>query len=284
MATGWLFTSRLENEPSWPNAASQRVLLLVDASSRIERQLLRAWVNRTRPDPGAQGGSGHDWISIPPSRRRRRRRALDPHLEAALASEDDPLLAPIRVVWLPALVNGERQARLSDLLKLGDPRDPGSLRQLWVLALRRDRCQIVAGEPAPASDLRKRWRDAGGASTGPTGSLAEYVARQAALALERAERVLRGARYKVPRLVHEEILERPAFRGDLQRIASNAGIPLPRAIKTANRYLREIAAAHSPFVIDLVSNWIRWIYTRSYGEELHYDREKLAAIATLSQL
>ena len=239
---------------------------------------------RTRPDPDSSGGAVDGWIEIPSSRRRRRRRTLDPRLAATLASDDDPLLAPIRVAWLPALVNGERQARLSDLLKLGDPRDPGSLRQLWVLAFRRDRCHIVAGEPAPASDLRERWRNAGGVDTGQTGGLAEYVARQAALALERAERVLRGARYKVPRLVHEEILERPTFQDGLQRIASNARIPLPRATKTAHRYLREIAAAHSPFVIDLLSNWIRWIYTRSYGEDLHYDREKLADIAKLSQL
>ena len=286
MASGRLVAGPLESEPTWPDAGSRRVLLLGDASSRIERRLLQAWVTRTRPDPGSNGGAGDEWIEIPPSRRRRRRRrrSIDPRLEAALASDDDPLLAPIRVVWLPGLVNGERQARLSDLLKLGDPRDPGSLRQLWVLAFRRDRCRIVAGEPAPASDLRKRWRDAGGTDTGQTGGLAEYVARRAALALERAERVLRGARYKVPRLVHEEILERPSFRGGLRRIAAEEGIPLPRATKTAHRYLREIAAAHSPFVIDLLSNWIRWIYTRSYGEELQYDREKLAGIAKLSQL
>lgn len=284
MASGRLVAGRLESEPTWPNAGSRRVLLLVDASSRIERRLLKAWQKRTRPDPDSNGRTGDDWIEIPPSRRRRRRRTLDPHLEAALASNDDPLLAPIRVAWLPALVNGERQARLSDLLKLGDPRDPGSLRQLWVLAFRRDRCHIVAGEPAPSSDLHQRWRDRGGVDTAQTADFAEYVARQAALALERAERVLRGARYKVPRLVREEILERPAFRDGLQRVASETGIPLPRATKTAHRYLREIAAAHSPFVIDLVSNWIRWSYTRSYGEDLHYDREQLASIAKLSQL
>jgi glycerol-3-phosphate O-acyltransferase len=277
MASGRLVAGRLESEPTWPNAGSRRVLLLVDASSRIERRLLKAWQKRTRPDPDSNGRTGDDWIEIPPSRRRRRRRTLDPHLEAALASNDDPLLAPIRVAWLPALVNGERQARLSDLLKLGDPRDPGSLRQLWVLAFRRDRCHIVAGEPAPSSDLHQRWRDRGGVDSAQTADFAEYVARQAALALERAERVLRGARYKVPRLVREEILERPAFRDGLQRVASETGIPLPRATKTAHRYLREIAAAHSPFVIDLVSNWIRWSYTRSYGEDLHYDREQLGS-------
>ncbi len=281
MAFARWMASALENEPSWPDAGSRRVVLLLDASSSIERRLLDAWVERARPDPGA--GSRANAIPIPPSRRRRSGRRLDPRLEDALASDDDPLLAPLRVVWLPELVDGRRVARLSDLLKLGDPRDPGVLRQFGVLVRRRDRCRIVAGEPARASELRARWREAGGADAGQTGGLAEFVSRMAALALERAERALRGARYKVPRLVHEEILDRPAFRGGLQKIANEEDISLSRASKNAGRYLGEIAAAHSHLLIDLASVLIRKIYTRSYSEELQYDREKLAGIATLSQ-
>jgi glycerol-3-phosphate O-acyltransferase len=275
-----LAASPLDNEPSWPDAGSRRVLLLLDASSWIERRLLRAWADRHCPE-GAE--SRYEVLTIPPSRRRRPGRRLDPELEPALAADDDPLLAPLRVVWLPKLRNGERMARLSDLLKLGDPRDPGWLRQLAVLAWRRDRCRIVAGAPAPVSDLRRRWRDAGGADASQTGGLADFVARMAALALERAERALRGARYKVPRLVHEEILERPAFRGGLQKLAHEQGIPLPRATRNAQRYLREIAAAHSHLTIDLASVLIRKLYTRSYDEHLQYDREKLAGIAQLAQ-
>ncbi len=279
MVFGHLLRGALDGEPPWPDAGSRRVVLLADASSRIERRLLGAWAERSR---SAADAPVFEWIEMPPSRRRRRRQ-IDPRLEAALASDDDPLMAPLRVAWLPKLVNGQRTARLSDLWKLGDPRDPGWLRQLWVLARRRDRCRIVAGQPAPASDLRHRWRDAGGADAGQTGGLAEFVTRQATLALERAERALRGARYKVPRLVHEEILDLPAFRGGLQQIAREEGIPVARATKTASRYLREIAAAHSPFLIDVSSVWIRKLYTGSYGEELQYDREKLVGIAKLAQ-
>ena len=47
--------------------------------------------------------------------------------------------------------------------------------------------------------------------------------------------------------------------------------------------LREIAATHSPFVIDIVAQLIRLLYTQGYGQELQYDREQLAAIAALSQ-
>ena len=86
----------------------------------------------------------------------------------------------------------------------------------------------TASSPASrrrVSELRARWRRAGGADVGETTGLAEFVARQAALALERAERRLRGARYKVPRFVHEDILARPAFRGGIARLARELGTP-----------------------------------------------------------
>ena len=53
--------------------------------------------------------------------------------------------------------------------------------------------------------------------------------------------------------------------------------------KQAARYLREIAAAHSPYVIDLAANLIRKLYTRGYGEALDYDRERLREIYALTQ-
>jgi glycerol-3-phosphate O-acyltransferase len=275
-----LSTRALEDEPRWPASGARRIVFLADASSPLERRLLRSWAERATPTDGELSA---DWVDLPPSRRRRARRETDARLEAALASDDDPLLAPLRVVWLPGLVGGKRTARPSDLLKLGDPRDPGRLRQLWVLARHRDRCRVVAAEPAPVDELRRRWRDAGGSDSGNTASLAEFVARQAALALERAERKLRGARYKVPRLVEDEILDRPAFRGGLQKLARETRLSPARAARRASRYLREIAAAHSPFVIDLVSNLIRRLYTLGYGEVLQYDREQLAGITRLAQ-
>ena len=45
--------------------------------------------------------------------------------------------------------------------------------------------------------------------------------------------------------------------------------------RDAARYLREIAATHSPYVIDLVAHLIHLLYTRGYGEALHYDRAQL---------
>ncbi len=267
----------LRHEPAWPDLEGGRPLFLLDASSGLERRLLEGWIERHRPEH-AQA----DAVSIPPTRRRSRSASLSA-LEEALAAGGDPLLAPLRVCWRAPRREGVRRVRFSDLLT-GDPRDPGLLRQWWILRRHPGRCRIVAGEPAPASELRTRWRDAAGTGFRETTGLAEYVARQAALALERAERQMRGARYKVPRLLHEDILGRADFRGGIARLARELGQgDVASQGRQAARYLREIAATHSPFVIDLAARLIRMMYTLGYEETLRYDRSKLEGIKALSQ-
>jgi glycerol-3-phosphate O-acyltransferase len=184
----------------------------------------------------------------------------------------------------PARPDGSRPATLAQLLLGGgDPRDPGGWRQRWILRTARGRCRIVAGEPALLSELRERWLAAGGAGPGETSGLCDFVIRQAHLALERAERRVRGARYKVPRLVHEDILARPAFRGAVERLARALGRSPESVAREASRDLREIAAATSPTMIDLADQLFRFLYTRGYDEELRYDRGRLEEIAALSQ-
>jgi glycerol-3-phosphate O-acyltransferase len=273
--------TRSPEEAPWPPVDGRRVVFLLDASSKLERRVLEQWIEQARP-PGITS-SGYDLVSIPPSRSGRPGR-LDPRLEATLAMGDDPLLAPLRVAWLPTSNgNGVQAARLSSLFKLGDPRDPGRLRQAQVLRRHPDRCRVVVAEPAPASALRQRWRKASGADARSTAGLGDFVARQAALALDRAERRLRGARYKVPRLVQEEIIARPAFRGGLAHIARRLGRDEAEVARDARRYLSEIAASHRPRLIHLAANLIHFMYTQGYGETLHYDHGQLGELATLGQ-
>lgn len=260
--------------------AEGRVVFLLDASSGIEQRLLLDWIKEHHSLPGIPWEA----IPIPPSRRRRRRRRarLDPRLEACLAGTDDPLLTPLRVAWLtPSRKHGPFR-RLARLVLFGDPRDPGRLRQ-WAACRTPERFQVVAGDAATVTELRDRWVHAGGPGSSETTGLAEFVARQAALALERAERRVRGLRYKVPRFVGEDILARPAFRGGLARLAHDVGRPEAAVLREAQRYLREIRATHSPYVIDLTARLIHTLYTQGYGEALHYDHAQLARIYNLAQ-
>ena len=270
----------LHKEPDWPFLNGRRAAFLLDASSALEKRLLEAWIERQRPESAEAG----DYEVIPVLATRRRRKAPSlARLEAHLAAASDPLLVPLRVAWLAKKRGGKRTVRLSDVLTFGDPRDPDRLREHWILRRGRDRCRIVAGDPAPASELRSRWRRASGSDLAETTGLADFVARQAGLALERAERRLRGARYKVPRLVREDILGQPSFRGGLASLARELGRSEAEVAREAARDLAEIAATHSPFVIDLVAHLIRLLYTRGYDEALRYDPDHLRDIEAAVQ-
>lgn len=256
----------------------RRVVFLLDACSRTELRILRQWI----AEHHVPSGIPWDAIPVPPTRRRGRKARQDPRLEAMLVATDDPLLTPLRVAWMPPPSHGGARRRFAKLLLLGDPRDPGRVRQA-VGARHTSRYQVVAGEAAAMSELRERWRRAGGADLGETTGLADFVTRQAALALERAERRVRGLRYKVPRFVREDILARPAFRGGIARLARESGKPEATVLRDAQRYLKEIAATHSPYVIDLTAQLIHLLYTRAYGEALHYDHGELERIYALAQ-
>ncbi len=268
------------DERSWPFVGGRRIVFLLDAAGRTEERILERWIEDNRPESISPASC--ERVRIPSSRRPWGRRRPSSRLEVALAAGDDPLLAPLRVAWLPpGGGEGKRSVGLWDLLAFGDPRDPGRLRQKWLQRRHPERIAVVVAEPAPASQLRERWKHLCGVDS--TQGLGEFVVKRAELALERAERRLRGSRYKVPRFVHEEILARPSFRGGLVRIAHELGMSESVARKRAAKYLREIAAAHSPRVIDLAANLIRLLYTRSYGEALHYDRAELRRIYELGQ-
>ena len=280
--TGWI-----GDAPEWPVIPNNgRVVFLAESASRLERRLIKRWVESRRP--GDVSADRAELVMLPPSRRRGRRR-LGPELEATLAGGGDPLMAPLRVIWQGPLHESRRSSSALSLLTLGDPRDPNWLRQAWVLKRDPNRCLIVAGEPATASDLRARWTEAAGAEPSETLGFADFVAQTATLALERAERKIRGARYKVPRLVHEQILGRPSFRGGLARLVSEqraegkSDTSIQALSSEALSHLKEIAATHSPLVIDLVIGLIRWFYTRGYDEELVYNPERMKGIAALEE-
>jgi glycerol-3-phosphate O-acyltransferase len=267
----------LPQAPGWPGHGTRRVLFLLDAASDFEEGILRDWIEEQRPE--AVPASDAQSVRIPSSRRPRRSRPGS--LEPALASSTDLLLAPLRVAWLAPERGGRREAGFSDLFGFGDPRDPGRLRASWLRRYASDRCRVVAGEPATASALRERWQKALGSDLAETVGLERFVTRQAALALDRAERRLRWGRYKIPRFLKEEVLARPSFQGGLDRLARELDRPLARVERDAERYLGEIAAIHSPLWIDVFARLCRSSSTRGYSH-LRVEPSEIESIRELS--
>ena len=144
-------------DPPWPQRRGPFVLL-VDASSKLERNLIEDWYQRV-------SGSVTDPVDVyqlPPSRRRRPFATVDHAIDERLAAEDDPVLVPVRVAWLPAERDGMRRVTVRDAFRFGDPRDPNALQQRTILARHPDRIRIVVGEPATKSQLQDRWNSPDG--------------------------------------------------------------------------------------------------------------------------
>ena len=269
----------VDAEPRWPDSGGRPVLFLVDASSSLEKRLLAEWVTRNRP-----GDALHGTADLPPSRRRRPWAATPSSLRRVLDEADDPLLVPLRIAWRAPRRGPRGTIRLFDLLlSFGDPRDPGALRQWWTLRAHPEKVSVVQGAPAAVSELRSRWVDARSRIPDDPVGFEDYVALQAGLALERAERQLRGSRYKVPRFLREDLLTRPSFRLGLLRLSDAEGVTPDQMLARTSRYLREMAATHSTYVIDIVAALIRVLYTQGYSRRIVYDRDELQRLAELGQ-
>jgi glycerol-3-phosphate O-acyltransferase len=247
--------------------ADSPVVYLLDAATDYEARMLRKWLAGHVEDP--------ETVRIKSSRRRKSRLTEDlaHHLEGP-----DPLyLIPTRVVWMAPEKDGRRSVGWSDAFKPGDPRDPRGIRARLIRTFRPGRVKLVAAPGASRSDLRSAYEE-----SGEVDGMAAFVTRRAWRALDRAERQIRGNRYKIPRFVPETILSRGEFVRAVDEYAADSGIDSEKARTTAARYLREIAATHSPYVIDLIANAIHTLYRQGYGA-IRYSDDEVRRIASLGQ-
>ncbi len=232
---------------AWPAPAGSDALVLAFASTPSERTVLDAWLCRSRSEGAQVAVIGES----------------DEELERALReATEDPWLVAVRVAWLPRDRDGVRTVRPADLLTLTDPRHPGARQQARILRQEPDRCRVVVAEAARLSDLRARFDNAGNEESFPA-----FVARQARLALERAERSVVGMQYKVPRLVAEELEASSRFNGLVAALAAELGRPQAEVAAEASDYLREMVASHSRFAIDAWEQFGRWM-SRAYEVEV----------------
>ena len=244
-------------------------LYLLDAASDYEVAMLERWLRD-------ELGEHPDSVRIASSRRGWG--GDDETLLRRLDSAGDIYLIPVRVVWMaPKKKDGRRSVRWTDVFQPGDARDPRGLRARWIRNLRRDRVRLIAARGAYSSEISADYR-----VSGQVDPLSSYVTRRAWSVLDRAERKLRGNRYKIPRFVPEAILSRKEFLDAVDRISMEANGDIEAGRAKAERYLREIAATHSPYVIDLIANGIHKLYSQGYSG-IRYDQEQMRKVAELGQ-
>ena len=137
---------------------------------------------------------------------------------AALPGQDDSVwMQPLRIAWLPTSHTGGTRS-LQDLF-YGRITEPGKIRRRVIAKYWPGRLAYVIGNGAYLHELRERQADA----IVDEDDLSEFVANQALIALERSERLVRGARYKVPRILKSNVFANTDFQNLIKNAAQQGG-------------------------------------------------------------
>ncbi|MFI6997489.1 glycerol-3-phosphate 1-O-acyltransferase [Nocardia sp. NPDC050175] len=252
-------------------SAPGSVVALVDAASAVERELIGTWLT--------EGGIAKEFGTDAPITQL----DLDAGAVAGrlVGRHDDPLVVPLRVLWRPPERDGVRRITFADMALLTNPRKPNRLAQRK-LADQPNRHVVLAGQPALLSELRTNNPEAAALATkGTAEPFARAIVRAAVVALERAERTIIGDRYKVPRLVAEEILDSPDFVRRLELIADQIGASPHEVYRRAEKALNELVAAQSRLVSDLFTQAMRPIHASTW--KVDSDDSGLAALRDLNR-
>lgn len=225
-------------------------LVLAEPRTPYEREAIRSWA-RTRY-PGVE--------------------VRDLEETDVYALSETTSLIPARVVWLPPHRNGERRVSMADLLVLTNPRRPRAAFQPRIGKRSPDRVRVVAGEPATVEELRERYQRSAAKGT----SFDDWVAVQAHLSAERAERQVVGDRYKVPRLVAEQISSSARFRAGAAALAAQLNRPEAQVVQSATDKLSSFVATQSTLMQDVFASMLSLMHERTWNVTVD--------LATLDQL
>ncbi|MGW0248096.1 glycerol-3-phosphate 1-O-acyltransferase [Nocardia goodfellowii] len=258
--------------PAQRTTPPESVVALIEASTPVERQIIGDWLN--------SGGIAQELGADAPVTQ------LDMDAGAIatrlVGRHDDPLVVPVRVLWLPPERDGVRRITFTDLATMTNPRKPNRLAQRRLARKEPDRHVVLTGQPAQLSELRANNPEAAAMLSAGSGEpLARAIVRAGVVALERAERTIIGDRYKVPRLVTEEILDSPEFLRRLELIADQIDMPTQEVYRRAEKALNELVAAQSRLVSDLFTQAMRPVHASTWKVET--DESGLNTLKTLNR-
>ena len=250
----------------WPQVDAAGIVFLLDTRDTFEAELLSDWIEATRTASGPH--PPHSMVAL---ENRARGGALTEKLD-----DDQVWMQPLRVAWLPKSgADGDRNMRntlFGQLLK------PGPLRRRWLAKHQPERIAMVVGDGAFLAGLRERCAGGTGAPASRD-ALAEFVKAQALIALERSERMIRGARYKVPRTLPSDVFADASFQQVLANNAQQRDRPLADIRAEAARYLGEMAAAQDPFTLEMTNALYRTAARSHHDSEIDVHEAQVERVA-----
>lgn len=264
-------------EPWQSVKTSERFIALLDVAHGVEQSELERFLNTMLADHGIES-EVHTCV-LPVARS-----PQDPpvsNLLPLLGLPGDTPVLPMRVVWRTSLEEKNTRPRPRDLL-FGNPRRPGPRRARRMLRQQPERVVPVAGAPATLDELRERIQQHQG-EVPDDKALAVYVAGQAALALDVAERRLQGSRYKVPRNVAGNLLASGRFREALNTVSAETGRDMDDLLEESEKIMDELISRPEPFWLDVMAQLNHWVMRLGYDADVVIDRGGLERVRQWSR-
>ncbi len=255
-----------DNASPWPEISDGVIAFLLDARDDFEARLLRDWIDSRKPDSAPT--TQYSILELP-------KNGANDLLTRLLEQDDAVRMQPLRIAWLPGKQAAVKRS-FQDLF-YGRMVEPGKTRRRWIAKHEPERLAYVAGDGAWLSDLRER--QAGADDVAGEGELSQFVVNQALIALERSERTVRGARYKVPRTLPSDVFANTEFRNLIANAAQQSDRPLQEVTDQAARYLREMAATQTPFTLEMMIALYRTACRSHHDAEINVDPEQLERVA-----
>ena len=192
----------------------------------------------------------------------------------------DTQIVPLRITWFPTGPHAARKTLVRDLL-VGNTYNPGRIRQWWIRRRQPAPFKLVVAESADIANLEARFSASGPASD-DRASFAAFVLKAAFLALERAERHVKGSRYKIPKLFPTEVIG-PGTRVQsvLEELSRLTGKPIDALREEAADCLEEMRANHTGIAVDRMASLGRYLYTRAFDPEIDLLPEDLERVKRL---
>jgi glycerol-3-phosphate O-acyltransferase len=254
------------------------VVVLTQARSATEQALLARWAATEYPgaalvevDP-RRAGTPHDgleWL------------LTGPRASGQATGADQRLIVPARVAWIPVQDDQTRRGQVKDLLSVAALRRPWAPLHGPLARLVPDAARVVAGDPASIDSLRTRFDADARPDSVDGGSFARYVVRQGTLACDRSERRIVGDRYKVPRLMVEQITASGRFADLVGRLAAQTGQTAGAVESQVRRCLTEMVAVQSPLAIDTFRALMGPLHSKAWNVDV--DEPGLERLRALNQ-
>jgi len=261
----------------WPADPIQSILFVLDASHQAEQQHLEAWLDRRREKIDYPVQVERVVVPIADSPET----ISTDNLKSVLSLAPDTLVIPVRIVWLKGLDVKSTTPRFRDLV-FGNPRHPGLSRARRLLKKHPMRAKCVSGAPATLKELSDRLEHRLG-TLPDTDELAEFVAGQASIALDIAERRLRGSRYKVPRRVANNLLSNRNFVASMRELGEQTGRSMNDLRSEAGGIFRELISMPKPFWLDVSYVLNRFIASLGYDKKVVVDEATLQRVRDISK-